>query len=911
MSDADDRPARRGPAAWWAAYRSWPRLGRFTLLGVVGLLVLAIVVGTTTAMLVRRPLPQTGGELEIPGLEGTVDIVRDASGVPHLYADSMADLMLAQGYVHAQERFFEMDVRRHATAGRLAEMFGEEALDSDRAVRTMGWRRIAEQEVALVSPETRMALEAYADGVNAYIEPRGTTELGAQYTLLRLGGLEYTPEPWQPADSLAWLKAVAWDLRSNLAEEVERALAVDRVGARRASELFPPYPFDEHETVVSGGAVVDGVYEPDAEEGGTRLPTRPPPGWPGTPRAALEATGRALDAAPTLLGAGDGLGSNAWVVSGEHTESGKPLLANDPHLGVSLPGVWMQVGLHCRERTDECPMNVSGFSYSGFPGVVVGHNDRIAWGVTNLAPDVADLFVERVQGKKWLYDGELRPLRIRRERIRVRDGDDVRLRVRETRHGPLLSDVDAELGDVASARAEAVPRDPLTGAPGSQPEPGDPEAPEPTDDGEAAEYAVALRWTALRPGRSADSILAVDQARSWREFRAAARSFAVPSQNLLYADVEGHIGYQAPGRIPIRKSGNDGRTPVAGWRPENDWSDQLVPFDGLPQVLDPEEGFLASANQAVIGPDYPYFLTDDWDYGYRSERIRQLLEERIAADAPLTAEDMTEIQLDTRNPMAPLLVPLLLEVELPEGYFSDGQRLLEDWDFTQPPDSGAAAYYNAVWDNILEIGFHDDLPATAWPRGGDRWFAVVTRLLDKPRSRWWDDRDTDTRREDLDDVLEKAMRDARDELTRELARNADHWEWGRLHSLELEGVAIGQSDNGLATGLVNRGPWHMSGGSSIVNATGWDAVEGFEVVTAPSMRMVVDLDDLDASRWINMTGVSGHPGSDHYTDQTDLWAEGETLPWAFSRAEVEAVSEDILRLAPGSEEDGTPSPGED
>ncbi len=897
MSDADDPPAARGPAAWWAAYRGWPRLGRYALLGLVGLLVLAIVIGITAATLVRRPLPQTGGTLEIPGLEGPVDIVRDGSGVPHVYADSLHDLMLAQGYVHAQERFFEMDVRRHATAGRLAELFGAEALDSDRTVRTLGWRRVAEQEVALVSPETRASLEAYADGVNAYIAPRGVTELGAQYTLLRLSGLDYSPEAWEPADSLAWLKAMAWDLSSNLSEEVDRALARDAVGRQRAAELFPPFPYDQRRPAVSGGEVVDGVYEPNAVSGGTRLPTRP--GWPGSARGALAATGRALEAAPALLGSGDGLGSNAWVVAGDHTVSGEPLLANDPHLGVSLPGVWMQVGLHCRERSDDCPMNVSGFSFSGFPGVVVGHNDRIAWGLTNLAPDVADLFVERVEGRKWLYDGKLRDLSIRRETIKVAGGDDVRIEVRATDHGPLLSDADVELVGVAATRADALAADPLTGQPATPDGPGD---------SATAEYAVALRWTALRPGRVADAILAVDQARDWQQFRQAVRPFGTPAQNLVYADVDGHIGYQATGRIPIRKSGNDGRAPVAGWKPENDWTGDFVPFDGLPQVLDPEEGFVVTANQPVIGPDYPFFITEDSDYGYRSERIRDLLEEQVESGDPLSVEEMTALQLDTRNPMAPTLVPLLLEVGLPEGYYSEGQELLQDWDFMQPADSAAAAYYNAVWDNLLEIGFHDDLPASAWPDGGDRWFEVVSGLLEKPRSPWWDNRDTAGEREDLDDVLERALRDARDEMTREMARDPGGWEWGRLHTLELEGIAIGQSQSNLATGLVNRGPWRMPGGPSIVNATGWDAVEGYEVITGPSMRMVVDLDDLDASRWINMTGVSGHPGSSHYTDQTDLWADGETLPWAHGPEAVDAATEEALTLVPAPEEEGTPAP---
>ena len=879
---------RRGPRAWWSAYRGLPRLVRLGVTATALVVVLALLLGATAAVLVRRPLPQTSGEVDVPGLDAPVTVVRDDHGIPQLYGDSVHDLMLAEGYVHAQERFFEMDVRRHATAGRLAELFGEEAVASDEAVRTMGWRRVAEQELALVSPETRRALEAYADGVNAFIGTRDATQLGVQYTLLRVTGVDYVPEPWEPADSLAWLKAMAWDLRGNMDEEVERALTLDTLGPRALEDLFPGYPYDQHDPIVSTGAVVDGVFEQDAESGGTRLPTRSPWGPGGT--RALAAAHRAVDAVPSLLGRGDGIGSNSWVVSGDLTASGEPLLANDPHLGVSLPGVWMQVGLHCRDVGEACPLDVAGFSFSGFPGVVIGHNADIAWGLTNLGPDVTDLFVERVDGDRWFRAGKWRPLRTRTETIVVRGGPDVRLPIRETAHGPLLSDVDAELGDVAGRSGPRLQDDAPGGARGAD------------EAGSDQEYAVALRWTALTPGRTADAILAIDRASDWREFRNAARMLEVPAQNLVYADREGHVGYQAPGRVPIRKSGNDGRMPVAGWLPENDWTGDVVPFDGLPDLLDPDDGMVVTANQAVAREDYPYFLTDDWDMGYRSQRIRDLLE-RTAEDHPLTAEDMSRIQLDTRNPLAPVLVPRLLDVDLPGGYYSDGQRLLADWDLDDAADSGAAAYFNAVWDNLLEITFHDDLPPTAWPRGGDRWFAVVARLLDDPTSRWWDDRDTDTVREDLDDVLELAMRRARDELTREMARDADDWEWGRLHRLDLEGTALGQSGNPVAEGLVNRGPWRVGGGSSIVDATGWDAVEGYSVVTAPSMRMVVDLADLDASRWINLTGVSGHPASPHYTDQTDLWARGETLPWAFGRAAVEAAGEDTLVLRPAPPDD--------
>ncbi|SDD97848.1 penicillin acylase family protein [Nocardioides lianchengensis] len=851
---------RRG----WAAYRGWPGAARLTSYGVVGLVVVLVAGLVTVVTLARRPLPQDEGRATVAGLEGEVEVVRDEHGIPQLYGDSLTDLVRAQGYVHAQERFFEMDVRRHATAGRLAEMFGEDAVESDSYVRTMGWRRVAEQELALVRPDTRAALQAYAEGVNAYLDEHSPSEIAVEYTVLNVGGLDYTPEDWTPVDSLAWLKAMAWDLRGNMQDEIDRVLVRSAVGPERMRALYPSYPFDEHEPIVGQGTVVDGVFEQDASTGGTRNPLRP--AWTADQRAALREVGAGLGRMPDLLGEGDGIGSNSWVVSGDRTATGAPLLANDPHLGVGMPGVWTQMGLHCRRVSEDCPLDVAGFTFSGVPGVIIGHNADIAWGFTNLAPDVTDLYLEQVRGDEWRSDGAWRPLRTRIETIEVADGEDVELTVRSTRHGPILSDVADELADVGERARED------------------------------REFAVALSWTALEPAPTADAILDLNLATDWDSFRAALSSFAAPSQNVVYADREGHIGYQAPGRVPIRKSGNDGTMPSAGWRPENDWTGEVVPYDGLPNVLDPDEGFVVAANQAVIGDDYPYRLTDDWDHGWRSQRIRDVLSaaDRVDVDA------MLDLQLDDRHPFAPLLTPYLLDVALPHGYWSGGQDLLRDWDFDQSADSGAAAYYNVVWRTLLARTFHDELPEDQWPDGGQRWYAVVAALLEEPDDPWWDDTTTADVVEDRDTILEQVQREARDELTRRQSRDPAGWTWGHLHRLELRSPTLGESGIGPVERLVNRGGWEVGGGSSTVDASAWDAAEGYEVTSAPSMRMVVSLDDLDASRWINLTGVSGHPASDHYTDQTDLWARGESLPWAFSSAAVEESSAHVLTLVPGS-----------
>ncbi len=870
---ADETSPRR---TWWQTFRGWPRPARWGVYVSTGLVLVILAGVVTTYVVLRRPLPQTSGEITLPGLTGSVEVIRDGNGIPQIYADTTADLMRAQGYVHAQERFYEMDVRRHVTAGRLSELFGEETLDTDKVIRTMGWRRVAEQELALISPGTRAALEDYAEGVNAYLDTRSPSQLSVEYTLLGVSGLDYAPEPWTPVDSLAWLKAMAWDLRGNMDDEVDRALLSVNHDQEQVDELYPAYPYDMHEPIVGQGAVVDGVFEPDATPGGTRNPKRP--AYTAGQVGAVRALQRSLRAVPAMLGqgsvqgsgGGEGLGSNSWVVDGEHSATGMPLLANDPHLGVSMPGIWFQVGLHCRDVGPACPFEVSGFSFSGVPGVVIGHNAEIAWGFTNLGPDVSDLYLEKVADGKSLYDGKFVPLTIRREVIKVRNGEDFELTVRSTRHGPLLSDVSKDFSTVGANAAAPTGPDPGNG------------------------FAVALEWTALHPAPTADAILALATASDWDEFRAAASDFSVPAQNLVYADTAGHIGYQAPGRIPIRKSGNGGLVPSAGWLPENDWTGSYVPFEALPTVLDPEEGFISTANQAVIGDDYRYFLTSDWDYGYRAQRIR----ERLVEERELSVGEMSALQLDTYNAMAPTLVPYLLDIELPAGYDSEGQAELAGWDYTQPADSGAAAYYNVVWRNLLKLAFHDELRESLWPEGGSRWWLAVSMLLEQPVNPWWDDRTTDDVVETRDDILQAALLEARDELTRRDSLDPARWSWGRLHRLDLHNSTLGESGVGPIERLLNRDGYMVGGGGSIVDATGWNAAEGYAVTSAPSMRMVISLADFDDSRWINLTGVSGHPLSGHYSDQTDLYVEGGTLPWVFSREAVEAAAEDTLTLVP-------------
>lgn len=826
---------------------------------VVGLLVLGVIAVGTGWWTVQRSFPQTSGRIEVAGLADPVTVYRDDAGVPQLVASSSDDLFFAQGYVHAQDRFWEMDFRRHVTAGRLSELFGESQLGTDTFIRTLGWRNVAEQEYQALDEASKAAFDAYAAGVNAYLQGRGTAELSLEYVVLGLQRPGYAPEPWSPVDSIAWLKAMAWDLRSNLDSEIDRALLATELPAEEVERLHPAFPFGEAATIMEGA--------PDAAP--AALETRMLPGeQTEATAAALAELGERIRALPELLGpAGGEIGSNSWVVSGEHTDTGLPLLANDPHLGPAMPSIWVQMGLHCETVDDACPYDVAGYGFAGLPGVVIGHNDRIAWGFTNLGPDVADLYLERVNDDGYELDGQTVPFETREETIHVAGGEPVTIEVRSTGRGPIVTGISDDFARIAE------------------------DFPEASGESSESDYALSLQWTALTPGTTAQAVFGINRAKNWDEFRAGAALFDVPSQNLVYADVEGHIGYQAPGRIPVRRSG-DGTAPLPGWTSENGWSG-WVPFEELSSMLDPGRGYIVTANNAVR-KDGP-FLTADWDMGYRAGRIDERIAARIESEEPVTAEFMSEVQGDRRDANAAGFLPVLAELEL-DGDAARGQRLLEGWDAVADADSAEAAYFAVFWRTLLDRMFADELPAGTEPTGGDRWFAVVQRLLTEPDASWWQDEVDDI--DGRDAMLAATLEDAWAEASELLGSNPERWRWGRLHTLTLTNQSFGTSGIGPVEWLFNRGPFELGGGSSIVDAAGWNARIGYEVDWVPSMRMVVDLSDFDDSSWVNLTGASGHAFHAHYVDQAELWAEGRTRPWPFTLDAVRGSARDALVLLP-------------
>ncbi|MFE9766008.1 penicillin acylase family protein [Streptomyces sp. NPDC005808] len=886
-------------------------------------LVLAVIGGIAfggfwTVSTVRASFPQTTGEITLDGLSGPVDVKRDSYGIPQIYASSDEDLFMAQGFVQAQDRFYEMDVRRHMTSGRLSEMFGSAQVKDDEFLRTLGWDRVAKEEYdTKLSDSTKKYLQAYAKGVNAYLKGKDGKDISLEYAALGFRN-DYKPQEWTPVDSVAWLKAMAWDLRGNMQDEIDRSLMTSRLGPQQIKDLYPEYPYSRNETIVQDGEYDSATGTYVQGDGTTSTGSTAGTGLAGDTAAPSDLESQlsglydVLDDLPTAVGVnGNGIGSNSWVVSGAHTITGKPLLANDPHLSASLPSVWYQMGLHCTTVSATCQYDVSGYTFAGMPGVVIGHNQDIAWGMTNSGADVTDLYLEKLTGDGYQVDDKVKPFTTREETIKVAGGTSKTIIVRETDNGPLLSDRNDELvkvGQKATVDAAAPDR----------------------GDG----YGISLRWTGLEAGNSMDAVFELDKASDWTEFRDASASFDVPSQNLIYADTQGNIGYQLPGKIPTRGKG-DGSLPSPGWDSKYDWTGYIKQA-ALPYDYNPARGYIVTANQAVIEKDkYPYTITTDWGYGTRSQRITDLIESKIKGGGKISTEDMRQMQLDNSSEIAKLLVPKLLKIDVDDPDVREAQKLLEGWDYTQDADSAAAAYFNSVWRNILKLAFGNKLPKElrvegqclnvapvdttgpadedqtvrecgqrsadqAQPDGGDRWFEVVRNIIDDEDNDWWKspatrtDEATDTR----DELFGRAMKDARWELTAKLGKDIDTWNWGRLHRLFLKNQTLGVEGPGVVQYMLNRGPWKLSGGEATVNATGWNAMGGYGVVWVPSMRMVVNLGDLDKSKWINLTGASGHAYSAHYTDQTDIWAEGQLLDWSFSEKAVEDSTSDTLVLKP-------------
>jgi len=807
-----------------------------TLLRVAfALVVLAVVALAAAYFYLLQSLPRVEGEIRLGGLERPVEVVRDDYGVPHIRAASLDDTIYALGFVHAQDRLWQMEVSRRTAAGRLAEVFGESALETDRFLRTLGVRRAAEANFKRLDKETRALLETYAAGVNAFMNTRPVLPIEFWLTGAKL-------EPWTPADSLGWIKMMAWDLSGNWRNELLRMRLSKTLPLARIHELLPPYPGEASPEIIDLRRLYNSI-----EKEGVRLAEKSG-SEPDIPHIRISGSDPDFQT--------EGLGSNNWVVSGARSATGKPLLANDPHLGLTAPAVWYFAHISAPG------FEAIGATLPGVPAIVLGRNTHFAWGFTNTGPDVQDLYIERLDGAgNYLTPDGPKPFTLYDEVIKVKGGEDVRLQVRVSRHGPVIS-------DVSRTAQEAAPRG----------------------------HVIAMQWTALREDDlTMQSAVRIARAKDWPGFLAALRDYHSPQQNVVYADTQGNIGFVAAGRVPVRKPENDlkGLAPAPGWMAKYDWAG-FIPFAELPQAYNPVNGTLMTANQRITPPGYPHYITSEWQPPYRANRINELL----GAVRNHSIGSFARIQGDVVSLPVKELLPRLSRVKPRSEEARRALALLANWDGAMAAGRAEPLIMSAWWREFSRAIYADELGDSFRGNWLTRAQFMINVLNDKDRQGRWCDNARTKITESCDDLLAATLDAALADLRKRYGEDTGAWRWGPAHFARHEHRPFGRV-NWLA-------PWFditvpTPGDAYTVNIGRnrlEDAARPFANTHAASLRAIYDLGDLDNSLYIHSGGQSGNVLSAHYKAFTQAWAKGDYIPMVTDRKKIEAGGVKRLRLVP-------------
>ncbi len=772
---------------------------------IVASVVIVLLLGTlatTFGLLFLRPLPTIDGDERLLALHERAEVLRDSFGVPHIYAANDYDLFFLQGFVTAQDRLWQMDLYRRAAAGRLAEIMGEPGLESDRFMRTLGLARAAALDRAVISASALAVLQAYADGVNKFLEQQGDS-LPVEFLILG-----YKPEPWSVQESLTIAKLQLYDAAGNYTQELLRAGLVERFGLEVLPALLPDpgvsVAYDERAwNEVSADLRTDGAA---ASSGATAL-------------------------SGILGGAGEGLGSNCWATAGTRTKSGKPIVAGDPHLPVRNPSIWFEVALSAGDNA------LVGFSIPGVPGVVIGHNDKVAWSFTYGYADTQDLFVEHQDPtdlRRFEYQNRFETATFVRESITVKGRPDpVVVDVAITKHGPVLS---------------------------------------PVLKGQKAQ--LALRWSALDGTKTIDAVLAMNRARSVDDFRRASADFVGATLSACVADTSGHIAYMLIGRLPDRPG--DGRLPLAGWTGTNDWRG-LLPADANPVVMDPADGLILNANNRPVSSPSQAGYVGEWDPGFRYAYLKSVLDQQRSADVSA----MSRLQNDYTSLPVQRFRDTIVAGRPTTALGQQVQKIVRQWDGALSVESTGAAIYESWLVQMSRVVFADKIGPTLYDdyaENGRMTFALY-QLVATTTSPWLislGDQSLIGRDALSGAALDAAAKDLASRLGNDIAK----WRWGDLHTIAWEHPLSAVKPLDL---LLTIGPVKRAGDGYSPNNGAYSLTKPFAVRSHASLRQIVDLGDIDASVSIIPTGQSGQPFSKHWGDQTPLWASGQTKPMPLSR----------------------------
>ncbi len=817
------------------------------------LLAVAAACGALWYRWLYSPLPQLDGEVRLNGLQAKASVRRDRHGVPYVTAENEEDLYFAQGYVMAQDRLWQMDLMRRAAGGRLSEIMGQRTLEADLRQRAYGFRRVAERAVRLLPPDQLAPLEAYARGINAYIDER-RDNLPVEFRILR-----YEPEPWDVADSVVVGKLIAQTLASSWDRDIMRGSVLSQLDDLSRQYMTPEY---SPEDLIVVGSDDGPAPSPLTPESASR------PGGKASPAKARQISSRVerarkapkplADAARELAAANPkqverdmlaalGLeaempGSNNWVISGARTTTGKPIMANDPHLGHGVPSTWYQMAL----STGDGQINVAGVTFPGIPGVVIGHNGRISWGVTNAFLDVQDLYAEEFNPDnpyQYRVGTEWRDAEVVHEKVKVRRStfgtaaDEVEREVVITRHGPIITEQDGK--------------------------------------------KMALRWTALDDVCEFAAFRGLMRAANWDDFRAALREYRGPAQNFVYADADGNIGYYVAANVPVRGSG-DGSVPYDGAADANDWRG-YIPFDELPHVYNPPQGYVVTANNRTVGTSYKHFLNHEWYAPYRAKRIAQLIESK----EKVSVEDAQAMQADVYS---------LVDV----NFTREAKRILEDSPYRDDPTAREIIGQIDAWDGQLQPD--SIVPTTLSLTRRKLTDAIYKAKLgtDFQNFKWFNQTtgvELMLRRQPPEllpadcssyaELIIRSYNEAVSYLTDNLGTDRKQWNWSRANVTADFRHPLGVGPLGFLFDLDSQ---KMGGGTQTVNCNGG----GWGV----SMRLVVDMSDLDNTRQGVTTGQSGQIGSPFYSDQLADWHAARTPHFPFSETKVNEATVHRLTLAP-------------
>jgi len=754
--------------------------------------ILSILIGFLLFILVpiSRSNPKIKGKIRLPDLQEEVSVIIDDWGVPHIFAQNEKDLYFASGYMQAQERMWQMELTRRAGFGRLSEIFGKMALERDKFMRNMGFEEAALNDFGNLSPKMRELIASYCNGINAWMDSR-KLNWPIEFLVLR-----FRPEPWTPLDSLVVKEIMALMLCPDYKSEAVRGKLAESLGAEKALQILE-----------------EGIPSPPSES--------------------------AMVSWQDMLAVPPFQGSNNWVVSGNRSESGKPLLANDPHLQITLPPIWYEMHVNCPG------LNAVGVTLPGVPFIIIGHNPSVAWGITNSAADVQDLYMEKLDssGNMYLDRGEWKPLFKKKQEIKIKGRrKPEEIEIRWTERGPIITPIVIE-----------------------------------------SQTPLSLSWTIYEGGRTMEAFYLLNKARNWQEFSEALALFDVPSQNFVYADTEGNIGYYLSGKIPIRAA-QAAVFPFPGWKEEGQWQG-FIDEDKKPNLFNPEEGYIVTANNKIVPDGFPYYVSFDWDIPFRADRVRELLLQKEKH----SIESFKIMQNDVYTKEGEAFLPVFKDVEETDDNAGEALRLLKDWDLRMSSGKEPALFeafinifHAEVFKDELGENFGDFDPSFRRKKAG------ILRLLSDPHSSWYDNTET-PQVENREDIVRISLEQAHDKLEKKYGP-PDDWDWMRFHSIRFR-HSLGEVP---LFRFLNRGPYPLDGHAYTIRAS----FPAFGTSSGSSYRQIIDLSDFKNSICVLTSGQSGCFLSRFYDDQIPLWLEGQYHPMLFFPDDIRASSAGTLKLVP-------------